>query len=56
MIYCQEYLNLHNRFDENERGLYMVTVEGYLQKVDEVIENDPFHDTWESLSGFKVPS
>lgn len=34
----------------------MMTIESYLQKIDEVIENGPFKDSWESLSAFKIPS
>lgn len=33
----------------------MITVEEYLQKVDEVIKKGPFQDTWESLSAFQIP-
>lgn len=34
----------------------MISIERYLQKIDEVIENGPFKDSWESLSAFQVPS
>lgn len=34
----------------------MISIESYLQKIDAVIENGPFKDTWESLSAFQVPS
>ncbi len=34
----------------------MITVEEYLQKIDEVIEKGPFKDNWESLSAFQMPS
>lgn len=34
----------------------MITIDEYLQKVDEVIEKGPFKDNWQSLSNFKMPS
>lgn len=34
----------------------MKQIADYLKTIDEVIENGPFQDNWESLSNFKVPS
>lgn len=33
----------------------MYDMRPYLQKIDSVIAEGPFHDTWESLSGYRVP-
>lgn len=33
----------------------MYDMKPYLQKIDSVIEKGPWKDTWESLSGYRVP-
>ena len=33
----------------------MYDMQPYLQKIDQVIEEGPFQDTWESLSKYQVP-
>ena len=33
----------------------MISIDDYLKKVDEVIENGKYKDTWESLSQYRIP-
>lgn len=38
-----------------EEGAIMYDLNSYLQKIEEVIQNGPYNDTWESLSEYQVP-
>ena len=33
----------------------MSAIDNYIEKIDEVIANGKFKDTWESLSQYKIP-
>ena len=44
---------LNFQIPEEENRMY--DMQPYLQKIDQVIEEGPFQDTWESLSKYQVP-
>lgn len=39
-----------------ERTSYMYDLKPYLEKIDRVIAQGPYQDTWESLSAYRVPA